>query len=141
MIYDAIVQSIATYGSETWEITQRNMEKIKATEMMYWRRSCGLTILDRVPNIEIKRKMDVDKTIIDNIETKRLRWYGHVQRMEEDRWPQKILKWKPPQRRKRGRPRRTWIDGVKESMLARNLEEEDWRDRATWKRGCEKRPV
>ena len=35
-----------------------------------------------------------------------LQWYGHVSRMEEGRLPKEVMKWRPPGRRKRGRPKR-----------------------------------
>ena len=37
----------------------------------------------------------------ENIERKQLKWYGHKHliRMEEDRIPQKLLKWVPAERR------------------------------------------
>lgn len=47
--------------------------------------------------------MNIDRTIIDEIERRQLTWFGHVKRMEDDRWPRKILEWIPPVRRKRGR--------------------------------------
>jgi hypothetical protein len=39
--------------------------------------------------------MDLDKTIIDRVEEKQLVWYGHLQRMSEERWPKKIWEWTP----------------------------------------------
>jgi hypothetical protein len=50
--------------------------------------------------------------IIDIIERKRLQWYGHVKRMQDYRLPKLIMEWKPGERRKRGRPRKTWMEGV-----------------------------
>ena len=47
----------------------------------------------------------------DIIERKRLQWYGHVKRMPEEKIPKLIMEWIPPERRKRGRPRKTWMDG------------------------------
>jgi hypothetical protein len=38
-------------------------------------------------NIIIKQKMKVTKSLLDDIKTKQLRWYGHVQRLEERRLP------------------------------------------------------
>jgi len=38
-------------------------------------------------------------------------WYGHVQRMEEGKLPKEVIKWCPPGRRKRGRPKLTWAEG------------------------------
>jgi len=44
--------------------------------------------------------MNVTRSVLDDIKTKQLKWYGHVQRMEEERLPKKVMKWSPPGRRK-----------------------------------------
>jgi len=64
----------------------------------------------------------------DIIEKKRLQWYGHVKRMPEDRIPKLIMQWTPMERRKRGHPRKTWIEGVQAAMT-RNLESDQRRNR------------
>jgi len=64
---------------------------------------------------------------IDIIEKKRLQWYGHVKRMPEERIPKLIMEWIPLERRKRGRPRKTWMEGVQAAMKTRNLEPDQWR--------------
>ena len=46
--------------------------------------------------------------IVDIIERKRLQWYDHVKRMQDERLPKLIMEWIPGERRKRGRPRKTW---------------------------------
>jgi hypothetical protein len=84
--------------------------------------------------------MDLDKTISDRVEEKQLVWYGHLQRMSEERWPKKIWEWTPHGRRRRGRPRRTWSNNIKEAMTARDLDDQDIQDRSRWRRGCKKRP-
>jgi hypothetical protein len=61
--------------------------------------------------------------IIYIVEKKRLQWYGHVKRMPEERIPKLILEWVPAERRKRGRPRKTWMEGVHAAMTARNIEQ------------------
>jgi hypothetical protein len=48
--------------------------------------------------------------IINIIEKKRLQWYGHVKRMQEERLPKLIIEWIPGKRRKRGRPKKN-VDG------------------------------
>jgi hypothetical protein len=68
----------------------------------------------------------------DIIEKKRLQWYGHVKRMPDERIPKLILEWVPAERRKIGRPRKTWIEGVHAAMTARNLEQNQWRNREEW---------
>ena len=56
--------------------------------------------------------MDIVRFLLDDIKTKQLQWYGHVQRMEEGRLPKEVTKWSPPGRRKRGRPKLTWAEGI-----------------------------
>jgi predicted phosphoadenosine phosphosulfate sulfurtransferase len=59
--------------------------------------------LERIKNEHIKEIMGVKQKpdIIDIIERKRLQWYGHVKRMQEERLPKLIMKWIPGERRKR----------------------------------------
>ena len=40
-----------------------------------------------------------------------------------------IMEWIPRKRRKRGRPRKTWKEGVQAAMTTRNLEPVQWRNR------------
>jgi hypothetical protein len=53
-------------------------------------------------------------TITVTIRLHRLRWFGHVQRMEENRIPKTVLYMNLETRRRRGRPRNRWQDEVRE---------------------------
>jgi hypothetical protein len=77
--------------------------------------------------------MEVGKNILEVIEDKRLRWFGHVKRMPGNRLPLKILEWEPEGTRRRGRPKERWLDGARRSMTNRGLTEEDTRDRDRWR--------
>ena len=50
--------------------------------------------------------------LVRMIKSRRLRWAGHVARMEEGRSAYKILTNKPTGKRPLGRPRRRWEDNV-----------------------------
>ena len=39
------------------------------------------------------------------------------------------MKWSPPGRRKRGRPKATWAEGIRGLLGEKGLIEEDWNDR------------
>jgi hypothetical protein len=73
--------------------------------------------------------MNVTRSLLDDIKTKLLQLYGHVQRMEEGRLPKEVLEWRPSGRRKRGRPKLTWAEGIRGMMGEKGLQEEDWTDR------------
>ena len=53
-------------------------------------------------------------TITETIRLNRLCWFGHVQRMEENRGPKKVLYMNLETTRLTGRPRNRWQDGVGE---------------------------
>jgi hypothetical protein len=53
-------------------------------------------------------------TIIQTIRLNRLRWFGHVQRMEENRIPKIVVYINLGTTRLRGRPRNRWQDEVRE---------------------------
>ena len=57
--------------------------------------------------------MNVTRSLLDDIKIKQLKWYGHVQRMEEGRLSKIVMKWSPPGKRKRGRPKATWAEGIR----------------------------
>jgi hypothetical protein len=53
--------------------------------------------------------------------------------MPEERILKLIMEWIPLERRKGGRPRKTWIEGVIATMTTRNLEPDQWRNREEWR--------
>jgi len=52
--------------------------------------------------------------------------------MPEERIPELIMDWIPRERRKRRRPRKTWMEGVQAAMTTRNLGSDEWRNREEW---------
>ena len=75
-------------------------------------------------------------TITETIRLHRLRWFGHVQRMEENRIPKRVLYINLETTRPRGRPRNRWLDEVRED--GRMVGGEEWQekvyDREEWRR-------
>jgi hypothetical protein len=73
-------------------------------------------------------------TIIETIRLNRLRWFGHVQRIEDDRIPKRVLCMNLGTTRLRGRPRNRWQDEVRED--GRIVGGEEWQekvhDREEW---------
>ena len=88
---------------------------------------------DKIRNTTIKQK-ELTKFLLEDIKTKQIQLFGHVQRMEEGRLPKEVMKWRPPGRRKRGRPKLTWAEGIKGRRGGKGLTEEDWNDRRVWRK-------
>ncbi|KDR20704.1 hypothetical protein L798_04855 [Zootermopsis nevadensis] len=60
------------------------------------------------------------------MENEQLIWYGHVQRMKEERLPEKTMKWQPKERRKRGRMIPGWNNRIIRTMIEWKLPPEGW---------------
>jgi len=89
-IYHAIVKITITYATETWCLKAKTVAKPNSTEMDFWRRSARISRKDKMRNNIIKQKMNVTRSLLEDIKTKQLKWYGHVQRMEEGRLPKMV---------------------------------------------------
>jgi hypothetical protein len=70
--------------------------------------------------------MNVTRSLLDDSKTKQLQWCGHFQRMEEGRLPVEVMKWHQTRKKKRGRPKLTWAEGIRGLMGEKGLMEEDW---------------
>jgi hypothetical protein len=66
-------------------------------------------------------------TITETIRLHRLRWFGHVQRMEENRIPKRVLYMNLETARLRSRPRNRWQDEVRED--GRIVGGEEWQEK------------
>ena len=71
------------------------------------------------------------------IKSRRLRWAGHVARMEDGRSAFKILTGKPTGKRPLGRPRRRWEDNIRMDIEEIGIIAGNWvdsaQDRTYWR--------
>jgi len=75
-------------------------------------------------------------TEIETIRLNRLRWFGHVQRMEENRITRRVLYVNLGTTRLRGRPRNRWQDEVRQDGRTVGVEvwQEKVHNREDWKK-------
>ena len=64
-----------------------------------------------------------------------VRWYGHVLRREDGYVLRRALDFQDEGRRKKGRPKRTWMKQVEEESVKVVLRREDALFRSTWSVG------
>ena len=69
--------------------------------MRMLRRIKGATLRDKVKSVDIRKELGVN-SIQDKVREMRLRWYGHMQRMEENNEVRAIVDMRVQGKRPRG---------------------------------------
>ena len=132
-IHKTIIRPAMIYGAETWSTTKEDEERLDVSEMRMLRWTCGVTKLDRIANRYIRGTMKV-REVSGKIRERRLAWYGHVERREEDHYLKRIVNMEVPGRRRRGRPKTRWKDCVRRDIKEVGVRERDAIDRGKWRK-------
>lgn len=116
-LYKTVIRPIVTYGSESWCMTQREEQMLLTFERKVLRTIFG-PVLDPSQNRWRRRynhelmQLYSEADIVRTTKINRLRWLGHVQRMDGNRIPKKLLNTKPEGKRSAGRPKARWYDAA-----------------------------
>ena len=87
--------------------------KVSVLEMKCLRSLVGVSLMVRVRNEEVCRRAGIERELASRADQRVLRWFGHVERMDEYRMARRMLMAEVSGGRVRGRPRLSWMDGVK----------------------------
>ena len=119
------------YGLETVAVTKKQVEEMEVTEMKMLRFTMRVTRKDKIRNEHIRNTVKVEWLGMKMREG-RLRWYGHVMRRDQEYVGRKMMEMELPGKR-RGRPKRRFLDVVKEDMKEVDAKEMDIEDRKMWR--------
>ena len=139
-ILSRAAQASQEHACETWTLTAELEKRILAFEMKNIRKLLGITYLDRVTNQEIIDRISSSSTspftdILTTVKRRKLKWYGHVTR--GDGLAKIILQGNVEGKRSRGRPKKQWIDNIKEwTGKGFNELNEIVYDRKKWRKFC-----
>ena len=83
----------------------------------------GCGIKEQPPGVCNERIRETTKVgkITTKVQERRLKWYGHVMRREEHYVGRRAMVMKVQGIRKRGRPKRRWLDKVKDDIKEKGL--------------------
>ena len=89
-VYQACVLSILLYSNEAWTTYASQERKLNSFHLWCLRRILHIQWQDKVPNTEVLDRANM-KTMFSILSERRLRWLGHVRRMEHGRIPKDLL--------------------------------------------------
>jgi len=116
---NTIIDKVLTYASETWTLTKRNRKELHVFKRKAYRRILGPVYDIEKENWRILTNKEIHAsvkkpTIIETKRLNRLCWFGHVQGMEGNRIPKRVLYMDLGTTRLRSKSRNRWQDGVRE---------------------------
>ena len=120
------------YGLETMAVTKKQVKEMEVANMKMLRFAMGVKRKDKIRNKYIRGTVKVERLGMKMREG-RLRWYGHVIRGDKEYVGRKMIEMELPGKRKRGRPKRRFLDVVKEDMGEVGAKETDVEDRKVWR--------
>ena len=114
MLLESCVMSTLMYACETWTLKKTDRDRLNAFEMECYRKILGVKWQDKVRNEDIRKKLGKMKPIAEKVVDRKMELFGHICRMSDDRLIKLVLFAKGEGKRKQGRPRKKWVDDIKE---------------------------
>ena len=93
-VYRACMLSVLLYGAETWTTTFTCRRKLEKFHMQCLRKIAHVSLWDQerwsLPNAQLRQCLGVP-SVMDLVSQARLRWLGHVARMDSSRLPKRMM--------------------------------------------------
>jgi len=100
------------YAAETWTIKAADSRKLLAFEMRCYRQILRVCWKDRVSNKTIRERVERHHSVVDLIKQWKLRLFGHICRMKDQRLVKTVMLEMVEGERPVGRPSRRWSDDI-----------------------------
>ena len=110
-----MVFSVVTYGCESWTTKKAERRKIDAFELWCWRRLLRVPWTARRYNQFILREISPECSLEGLMLKLKLQYFGHFM-WRTDSFEKTLMLGKIEGRRRRGRQRMRWLDGITNSM-------------------------
>ena len=111
----AMVFPVVMYGCESWTVKKAEYRRIDAFELWCWRRFLRVPWTARRSNQSILKEMSPWCSLEGLMLKLKLQYFGHLLQ-RADSLEKTLMLGKIEGRRRRGRQRMRWLDGVTDSM-------------------------
>ena len=111
----AMVFPVVMYGCESWTVKKAERQRIDAFELSYWRRLLRVPWTARRSNQSILKELSPGYSLEGRMLKLKLQYYGHVTRRVNS-LEKTLMLGGIVGRRRRGRQRMRWLDGITDSM-------------------------
>ena len=111
----AMVFLVGMYGSESWTIKKAEHQRIDAVELWCWRRLLRVPWTARRSNQSILKETSPEYSLDGLMLKLKLQYFGHLMR-RTDPLEKTLMLGKIEGRRRRGRQRMRWLDGITDLM-------------------------
>ena len=111
----AMVLPVVMYGCESWTVEKAEHQKIDAFELCYWRRLVRVPWTARRSNQSILKEISPGCSLEELMLKLKLQYFGHLM-WRADSLEKTLIMGGIGGRRRRGRQRMRWLDGITDSM-------------------------
>ena len=111
----AMVFPVVMYGCESWIVKKAERQRIDAFELWCWRRLLRVPCTARRSNQSILKEISLGISLEGMMLKVKLQYFGHLMR-RVDSLEKTLMLGGTGGRRRRGRQRMTWLDGITDSM-------------------------
>ncbi|XP_050707960.1 uncharacterized protein LOC126993145 [Eriocheir sinensis] len=140
-VYRACVVSTLLYGSESWTLRARQERKLNSLHMRCLRRILNITWQDKITNNTVLERAGMT-SMFTLLKQRRMRWLGHVVRMDDGRIPKDLLYGELTEgTRPTGRPKLRYKDVCKRDLKALHINTDSWEatasERSAWRQAIQ----
>ena len=111
----AMVFPVVMYGCESWTIKKAEHQRTDAFELWCWRRLLRVPWTARRSNQSILKEISPGCSLEGLMLKPKCQYFGHLMR-RADSFEKTLMSGKTEGRRRRGRQRMRWLDGITDSM-------------------------
>ena len=115
LLVKAMVFPVVMYGCESWTIKKSESRRIDAFELWCWRRLLKVPWTVRKSNQSILKEISPEYSLTGLMLKLKLQYFGHLMQKTDSLGKTSMLG-KIKGRRRRGRQRMRWLDGITNSM-------------------------